>query len=480
MDRPIRWHDYITININWFALTARSQVLTPLLIPLLVQQFVGDEAKGAYVGIIRLWALMFAVLMQAFMGMVSDASRLPWGRRRPFIFIGTLGEIVIFMLIGLAAGLEGLTGFWVLFALYVLSMLSANTSHAATQGLIPDLVPDSKKGAFAGVKALLELPVPLIFVSFVIGRQAARGDLWGALFTLSAAMLIGMGIAMFAPEKKLPGPAARLEWRPLGRLLGMTLAFTAIILTTGWIVRQFTAAALAVAPGVSLWLVGALGLAGMAAASILGVWASLRVGFGREFQANRSFTWWVINRLVALVALTNLASFLVFFLQERFPDLAGEKAAGPAANVVLFVGVFILLTALPSGWLADKFGKKPLIAASSLLAALGTFLVILAPGMTVVYVGGCLVGAGTGLFYSANWALGTEIVPPKRAGEYLGMSNLAGAGAGAVGAYIGGPIADQTSYVLLMGIYAFLLLLALLPLAAIQERKNGRSPEGVG
>ena len=41
MDRPIRWYDYITININWFALTARSQVLTPLIIPLLVQQFVG-------------------------------------------------------------------------------------------------------------------------------------------------------------------------------------------------------------------------------------------------------------------------------------------------------------------------------------------------------------------------------------------------------------------------------------------------------
>ena len=36
MNRPIRWYDYITININWFALTTRSQVLVPLVIPLLV------------------------------------------------------------------------------------------------------------------------------------------------------------------------------------------------------------------------------------------------------------------------------------------------------------------------------------------------------------------------------------------------------------------------------------------------------------
>lgn len=471
MDRPMRWHDIITININWFALTARSQTLTPLLIPLLVQQFVGDETKGTYVGIIRLWALMFAVLVQAFMGIVSDNSRLPWGRRRPFILVGTLGEIVVFILIGLVAGLQGLTGFWLLFGLYVLSMLSSNTSHAATQGLIPDLVPDEKKGLYSGVKALLELPVPLIFVSFVIGRQVARGDIWAAVVTLSASMLVCMSIAMFVPEKRPVGPAPRFNWQPLGRLLGMTVAFTTIILVIGWLVQQIAGFAINLAPGAAIWVVGAAGLAGMAVASILGVWASLRVGFGSEFQANRSFIWWVINRLVALVALTNLASFLVFFLQERFPDLSGERAAAPAANVVLFVGVFILLTALPSGWLADRFGKKILIAVSCLLASLGTFIVVLAPGLTVIYVGGCLVGAGAGLFYSANWALGTEIVPPERAGEYLGMSNLAGAGAGAVGAYIGGPIADQMSYVLLMSIYGVLLLLALLPLAAVNERR---------
>ena len=137
MDRLVRWHDYITININWFALTARSQTLTPLIIPLLVQQFIGEGAKGAYVGIIRLWALMFAVLVQAFMGMLSDRRTLRWGRRRPFILIGTLGEIAVFVFIGLITGMQGMAGYWMLFSLYMLSMLSANASHAATQGLIP-------------------------------------------------------------------------------------------------------------------------------------------------------------------------------------------------------------------------------------------------------------------------------------------------------------------------------------------------------
>jgi MFS family permease len=471
MERPVRWYDYITININWFALTARSQTLTPLIIPLLVQQFVGEQSKGTYVGVIRLWALMFAVLVQAFMGILSDHSALPWGRRRPFIFVGTLGEIIVFVLIGLIADMQGMAGYWVLFGLYILSMLSSNASHAATQGLIPDLAPEEKRGLFSGVKTLFELPLPLIFVSFVISKLVARGNMWGALGALSLSMLVAMAVTMLVRERPL-ATAPSFKWGALWRLFGMTAVFTLIILASGEVVQWFTALAKNLPTWTGLLLVGLAGLAGMAVAIGLGVWLSLRISIGAEFLKQRSYTWWVVNRLAYLVAITNLATFLVFFVQERFPELSAEKAAAPAANVVMFVGVFILLTAVPSGWLGDRFGKKRLIAISGVLAAIGTLIVVLTPGLTMLYVGGCVIGAGAGLFYSVNWALGTEIVPQEKAGQFLGMQNLAGAGAGAIGAYIGGPIADNTSYVLLMGIYALLFILSLIPLIGVEEKRN--------
>jgi MFS family permease len=90
-------------------------------------------------------------------------------------------------------------------------------------------------------------------------------------------------------------------------------------------------------------------------------------------------------------------------------------------------------------------------------------------------VGSCLIGAGTGLFYAANWALGTDLVPREQAARYLGLSNLAGAGAGAIGAYIGGPIADSRGYVLLYAIYGALFILSAVPLLAIQERRSARA-----
>jgi len=87
-------------------------------------------------------------------------------------------------------------------------------------------------------------------------------------------------------------------------------------------------------------------------------------------------------------------------------------------------------------------------------------------------VGAVLVGVASGAFYSANWALGTQIVPKKEAGRYLGISNLAGAGAGAIGAYIGGPIGDSSGYVVQMAIYAALFLFSTLALLRIKPANH--------
>ena len=93
---------------------------------------------------------------------------------------------------------------------------------------------------------------------------------------------------------------------------------------------------------------------------------------------------------------------------------------------------------------------------------------IMSHGMPMMMVGGALVGLATGAFFTSNWALGTSIVPREEAGRWLGISNLAGAGAGAVGAYIGGPIGDGAGYLLLMGLYGFLFLFSTLALIKIK------------
>ena len=136
--KPLRWYDAITINVYFFALTLRSQALSPLIVPLLVQQFVGDASKGSSYGSMRLVSLMVALLVQAVAGQLSDNNTSRWGRRRPFLLVSTLLEIGAFLALGWIAGrMDGTSGYWALFAVMVCSMAFSNIGHGAAQGLIP-------------------------------------------------------------------------------------------------------------------------------------------------------------------------------------------------------------------------------------------------------------------------------------------------------------------------------------------------------
>ena len=423
MKRLIRWYDYLTINIFWFGLTSLSQTMTPIVIPLLIQSFVGEEQKGTYYGYLRLGSLMVALLVQALMGMLSDRSTLRYGRRRPFILIGTLGVIVMVVLIGFTSGLEGMKGYWILFGCMVLMMIAANTAHGAQQGVIPDLVPEEKRGVFSGIKAMLEIPLPLILVAFTIAQSIKSGHLWTGLFILIGILLLTMGLTMFIPEVPLKNKPEKLNWEPFILLTIMTMVFTGVIFGIGKLVNWISLLAVDLPSTSLVILVGILGLLGMTIAIGIGVYASVRIGFRQAFQEAPSFVWWVISRLAFLVGATNLASFTLYFLQGRL-GYAQEKAAGPASTLTMFVGVFILLLALPSGWLADRFGKKKLLVVAAILATAGVVTALSAPNLIIIYIGGSLIGAGCGLFYSANWALGTEIVPREKAGSYLGISQI--------------------------------------------------------
>lgn len=480
MNRSHRWYDLITINVYWLGLSGLSQTMTPLIMPLLVQQFVGDALKGTYYGNLRLWTLMTAILVQSLMGVLSDRSSHPWGRRRPFILAGTLGVIVLLVLVGLNSEGTGFGAYWLFFGLMIILMVFANTAHAAVQGLIPDLVPDEKRGRYSAVKALFEVPLPVIFVAFVIARLVSTGNIWGGLMVLIALLVVVMVLSMFIPEQRHQQPADKMDWKPFIRLFVMTGVFTVLILAVGQGIRGFSILySPNQTPVMTLVVLGFVGIVSMLITILAGVLFSTRIGLGEDIKLAPSFPWWVINRLAFLVGSTNLLSFIIYFIQGRF-GFTSTAAAVPAATLTQFVGIFILISVIPGGWLADRFGKKKLVYAAGIFAFIGTLIAIFSPNLTVFYAGGIILGIGIGQFYTANWALGTELVPQDQAGRFLGVSNLAGAGAGAIGAYLGGPLADAAArlapeipgggYLLLFWIFALLFLFSLVTLTFIKEK----------
>ncbi|MEK6255842.1 MAG: MFS transporter, partial [Chloroflexota bacterium] len=160
-----------------------------------------------------------------------------------------------------------------------------------------------------------------------------------------------------------------------------------------------------------------------------------------DLKSHPAFAWWFANRFFFWAAFTTMATFLLFFAIDVI-GLSEANAQVHLGNLALILGGGILVITLPAGWLADKIGRKPLVIGSGYLAAIGSLVILFVRDLTLLAVGGAIIGVAAGVFISANFALITDIVPPKEAGRYLGVAGIAGAAGGAIARLVGGLLVD--------------------------------------
>jgi len=477
--KPLRWFDLISLNLFWLGLNIRNNAVGAIFMPYLVDQFVRPEVRNTALGEMRTAGLIIAMLVQPAMGLLSDRSTSRFGRRRPFIAIGAILDVLFLFLIAAS------TGYWMLLAAVLLIQVSSNISHGALQGLIPDLVPEPQRGVASAIKAIFEL-LPLILLGLTIAPLVGAGQFNWAVVVTAAGLLLAMLITLLTVKEQ---PLTERPELPLGppmlRVLGMLgglLGGAAAGLLAGGAAGSLAGLLAWGAAGKSAGLgvgVAVGGITAMVVAVIAGVWAGVYATLGQEGRQQRDFTWWVVNRLMFLAAVTSIQVFAPFYLMYAF-QVSREQAASMTGNLMMAVGVFTLLSALPGGWLSDRLGQKRLVGFSGLLAALGTLMVLSTvwwPNLVLIYLAGAILGLATGLFTTTNWALGTRLAPPEQAGRYLGISNLAGAGAGMIGSGIGGPVADTLNnllpglgYLVIFSGYALLFALSTVTLRWVHER----------
>jgi MFS family permease len=120
----------------------------------------------------------------------------------------------------------------------------------------------------------------------------------------------------------------------------------------------------------------------------------------------------------------------------RVPDPPKQTGDLLAVLTISLVALVLL-----GGWLTDKYGARKILRIATVIAAVGIFLMVFAKDMRGLFIFGSILGAGIGLFLTSNWALANSLVPEVEAGKYLGLTNLATAGSGAL-ARLEGPALD--------------------------------------
>jgi Na+/melibiose symporter-like transporter len=371
--------DYIKISIFGFALAALWGSLHTIVMPLRLLDFVAEPEKNTYLGLLTFAGLILAIVVQPIAGAISDRSGFQWGRRRPYILIGATATMLFLPGIGLAGS------YIAIFFIYCLLQVSTNIAQGPYQAFIPDLVPEGRRGSASGVKTLLEIVggVALLYpIAFFMDRYfAGQGAswLWLALGAL-AIVLLGVVITTLLTVKERPGTGSQLPLLP-----------------------------------------------------------TLYKSFRINVRANRDFVWFLVSRLLVLMAFTTLQTFALYFLRDVV-GVANPASATAQFSIVAVVGM--LAVVYPAGRLSDRIGRRPVVVASGLLGALGIALIFLFQDnyLFIIFCGG-LVGISFGAFMSSNWALATDLVGKGEEARYLGLTNLATAGGAALARLIG-PVID--------------------------------------
>jgi MFS family permease len=302
---------------------------------------------------------------------------------------------------------------------YIGLQFSSNTAHGPVQGLLPDLVVPEQLGRGSAVKSALDM-LGMIVASLVMGRLMLEdGSNWPAMVGIVAAVLAaGAALTLLGTRERDSRHSAATG--PLGK--GLTDMF--------------------------------------------------RV----DWRSAPGFAGLILSRFVFLAGVYGVQAFAQYYIRDTLgvPDpvmMTGDLMAVIAVSLTAF--------ALGSGWLCDRFGRKPLHAAAAILVAGGSLLMILAHTPAAVLVCGSVIGAGAGIFITSNWALATDLAPQREAGKFLGLTNLATAGAGAF-SRLTGPVLDGLnnwqpgSYLGYTALFISSAVFALLALVALV-----RVPEGL-
>ena len=193
--------------------------------------------------------------------------------------------------------------------------------------------------------------------------------------------------------------------------------------------------------------------------------AQERAGLERNL---RLLPWWWVARWLWL----GEGIWVLYLLEERGLTLG---------QVLLFEAVFAAITVaaeVPTGMVADRFGRRLSLLASGILTALGITVFGLAGSFELLLLAFALFGVGLSLMSGADDAmLFDSLTPLGRGGEFArlaGRLNAMAWGANAVTAMIGAGLAQVTSLSLPIAISgAFGLLAAFLALRFTEPPARG-------
>ncbi len=166
-----------------------------LLLPLQVEQM--DQAnKVGLLGVGNGLAALLSLITNLVAGALSDRTASRFGRRRPWIFVGSIGSALALAIMMTAGKVVVLLIGWGCFN------VGAHLVFAALSALVPDQVPNRQYGTVSGIVGLA-LPAGAIVGSIIIGLVLKAANISYALM-IAILLVVLIPYSLFLRDKVLP------------------------------------------------------------------------------------------------------------------------------------------------------------------------------------------------------------------------------------------------------------------------------------
>ncbi|MCI1983166.1 MAG: MFS transporter [Bifidobacteriaceae bacterium] len=351
--------------------------MTSVLIP---AKF-GVLSPGGKVGLVASLSAVGAIvslIATIVFGAISDLTRSRFGQRVPWMIFGSIGCSGMMLLIMIADNPALIIIEWALFQIFLAAIV------APIVAVIPDRVPESRRGVFSSV--------------------------------YGSSMMVGGAIGSILASRFITNPDQGI------------LVFSIMILACGPLFALL-------APDASNKDVPRLPFTAK----------SLLHNFSFPTKNARDFYIALMSKLFYVVGSFMISSYQLYILTDYMH--ASQKEAGDVIAIVSSIGLVLgLIVAAVAGPISDRVGKRKIfIVAAAALMAVGTVLPLAVPQIWTIYVFYIANSIGGGLFNSVDQAINYDVLPdPSTAAKDLGIINMANTGGQVLGPLAGSAIVMLT------------------------------------
>ncbi|HVU66725.1 MAG TPA: MFS transporter [Ktedonobacteraceae bacterium] len=382
--RRVSFLAQMNLNAFWIANNFHWQALLAVVLPSMVVKFLGEENKDINLALVVVWGTLVAVIVNPLVGAISDYATFRMGRRRPFMIVGTILNVLALVLFAFAPSWFSSTALLITFLLlFILLQFTNNVANSPWSAIIADQVPPQQRGVTAGLNGLFTLlgtAAGAIVAGLIVNKHDAlpvyRNEIVQIFLLIAVVQIIFVVYTI------------------------LTVKETPLQSETRFVLRHV---------------------------------------FKRFFFNPARYpdlSWVLLARFLLMMGIWGV----FYFLQYYFDDVLG----GPGVKTIFFGTPFsgeqfngalfqpaLLIAALPTsliaGWVSDHYGRKGLVYLSGAVMSIVCLIFIFFPAQGLALIAGACFGIGYGAYSSVDWALTCDVLPPTdEAGKFLGLWSAMG------------------------------------------------------